>query len=72
MQHLFSELSEVVIVKILHRFCAEAARVLFCIALYVDFKELLVFVTPAYMVDTPCWTIQVLWSLCTPQDRGNG
>ena len=72
MLYLFGELSEDVIISMLHRFCAEAVRVFFCIALYAECKELFVFVTPAYMVDTHFWTIQVLWSLHTPQDRRNG
>lgn len=72
MLHLFSELSEDVIITMLHRFCAEAVKVFFCIALYKECEELLVFVTPAYMFDSHFWTMQFLLSLRTLQDRRNG
>lgn len=70
MLHLFNELAEDVIIKMLHRLCEEAVRVLFYIALYAECKELLVFVVSAYTADTLFWIIY-LGSLCTPQDRRN-
>lgn len=46
---LFNELSEDVIINMLHRFCEEAVGVFFCFALYAEGKELVIFVTPTYM-----------------------